>query len=163
MAVRRPGWFLCREVTEASLRVVDARKAHPWQPRVLLQEASELSSLKPQLEELGVPLVAVVKENIGTEIQDFRPHFAGDIYVDDKVSLLQSHPSGFGWLSRPFVETLLRPAAEKDGGSGLFSSGSVAELHTGLEVRLPGQHERRGLPPGGGVCHRSRRAGSATR
>lgn len=51
----------------------------PW------QEASELSSLKPQLEELGVPLVAVVKENIGTEIEDFRPHFAGDIYIDEEV------------------------------------------------------------------------------
>lgn len=51
-----------------------------------LQEASELSSLKPQLEELGVPLVAVVKENVGTEIEDFRPHFAGDIYIDEEVS-----------------------------------------------------------------------------
>lgn len=65
--------------------------------------------------------------------------------------------------SRLFVETLLRPAAEKDGGPGLLSPGSVAELHTGLEVRLPGQPERRGLHPGGGVCHRSRRPGSATR
>lgn len=50
-----------------------------------LQEASELSSLKPQLEELGVPLVAVVKENLAAEIQGFRPHFAGDIYIDEKV------------------------------------------------------------------------------
>lgn len=70
---------------------------------ILLQEASALSSLKPQLEELGVPLVAVVKENIGAEIQDFRPHFAGEIYIDEKVStgndsLLQSHLSRFGWL-----------------------------------------------------------------
>lgn len=48
------------------------------------EEASELSSLKPQLEELGVPLVAVVKEDVGAEIRDFRPHFAGDIYVDKK-------------------------------------------------------------------------------
>uniref|UniRef100_A0A673K2L6 Peroxiredoxin-like 2A n=1 Tax=Sinocyclocheilus rhinocerous TaxID=307959 RepID=A0A673K2L6_9TELE len=60
MAVRRPGCFLCRE------------------------EASELSSLKPQLDELGVPLYAVVKENVGTEIQDFRPHFAGEIFLDEK-------------------------------------------------------------------------------
>lgn len=83
-----------------SLCGLDAWKARLWRPRVLLQEASELSSLKPQLEELGVPLVAVVKENIGTEIQDFRPHFAGDIYVDEKVSagndsLLQAHLSGW--------------------------------------------------------------------
>uniref|UniRef100_A0A9J7X3A7 Peroxiredoxin-like 2A n=1 Tax=Cyprinus carpio carpio TaxID=630221 RepID=A0A9J7X3A7_CYPCA len=60
MAVRRPGCFLCRE------------------------EASELSSLKPQLDELGVPLYAVVKENEGTEILDFRPHFAGEIFLDEK-------------------------------------------------------------------------------
>lgn len=86
MAVRRPGWFLCREVTKSSLRVSGAREARLWRPGVLLQEASELSSLKPQLEELGVPLVAVVKENIGAEIQDFRPHFAGDVYIDEKVS-----------------------------------------------------------------------------
>lgn len=58
----------------------------PLSPPLFWQEASELSSLMPQLEELGVPLVAVVKENIGTEIQDFRPHFAGDIYIDEQVS-----------------------------------------------------------------------------
>lgn len=57
---------------------------HPL--RFCRQEASELSSLKPQLEEFGIPLVAVVKENIGTEIEDFRPHFAGDIYIDQEVS-----------------------------------------------------------------------------
>lgn len=28
----------------------------------------------------------MVKENIGTEIEDFRPHFAGDIYIDEEVS-----------------------------------------------------------------------------
>ncbi|KAM6951433.1 LOW QUALITY PROTEIN: peroxiredoxin-like 2A [Aplochiton taeniatus] len=59
MAVRRPG-FLCRE------------------------EASELSSLKPQLDQLGVPLYAVVKEDVGTEVQNFRPYFSGEIYLDEK-------------------------------------------------------------------------------
>lgn len=56
-------------------------------PCVLLspQEATELSSLKPELEKLGVPLYAVVKENIGTEVHDFKPHFAGDVFVDEKV------------------------------------------------------------------------------
>lgn len=53
-----------------------------------LQEASELSSLKPQLEELGVPLYAVVKEKIGTEIQDFKLSFAGEIFLDEKVGRL---------------------------------------------------------------------------
>ncbi|KAJ8250374.1 hypothetical protein COCON_G00222960 [Conger conger] len=47
-------------------------------------EASGLSSLKPQLEELGVPLYALVKEHISTEIQDFRQHFPGDIFLDDQ-------------------------------------------------------------------------------
>lgn len=57
-------------------------------------------------------------------------------------------------------ETLLRPAAEEDGGTGVHSPWSVAELHAGLEVWLPGQHEWRGLHPGGSVCHRARRPGS---
>lgn len=68
------------------------------------QEASELSSLKPQLEEFGIPLVAVVKENIGTEIEDFRPHFAGDIYIDEEVSgtyslnAFQRHPMTINYV-----------------------------------------------------------------
>lgn len=94
MAVRRPGWFLCREVTQRAVhhtetvaaRVCDLTCDDLHQPLRPPQEASELSSLKPQLEELGVPLVAVVKENIGTEIEDFRPHFAGDIYIDEEAS-----------------------------------------------------------------------------
>ncbi|XP_029787898.1 peroxiredoxin-like 2A isoform X2 [Suricata suricatta] len=61
MAVRRPGCFLCRE------------------------EAADLSSLKPKLDELGVPLYAVVKEQIGTEVKDFQPYFKGEIFLDEKV------------------------------------------------------------------------------
>ncbi|ROI83815.1 Redox-regulatory protein FAM213A [Anabarilius grahami] len=49
------------------------------------QEASELSSLKPQLDDSGVALYAVVKENIGTEIQDFRSYFNGEIFQDEKM------------------------------------------------------------------------------
>ena len=56
---------------------------------LILQEAAELSSLKPQLEELGVSLYAVVKEEIGTEIQNFRPYFNGEIFVDEKVSYIR--------------------------------------------------------------------------
>lgn len=48
------------------------------------EEAAELSSLKPQLDKLGVPLYAVVKENIDTEVHDFKPHFAGDVFLDEK-------------------------------------------------------------------------------
>ncbi|KAG5855254.1 hypothetical protein ANANG_G00047150 [Anguilla anguilla] len=57
-----------------------------WQESgaVIMAEASELSSLKPQLDQLGVPLYAVVKEDIGTEVRDFRPYFAGEIFLDIK-------------------------------------------------------------------------------
>lgn len=48
------------------------------------EEAAELSSLKPELDELGVPLFAVVKEDIGTEVQNFRPFFKGEVFLDEK-------------------------------------------------------------------------------
>ncbi|PWA21774.1 hypothetical protein CCH79_00003295, partial [Gambusia affinis] len=48
------------------------------------REAAELSSLKPQLDKLGVPLYAVVKEDVGTEVQNFRPYFKGEIFLDEK-------------------------------------------------------------------------------
>ncbi|TKC50296.1 peroxiredoxin-like 2A isoform X1 [Delphinapterus leucas] len=60
MAVRRPGCFLCRE------------------------EAADLSSLKPKLDELGIPLYAVVKEHVKTEVKDFQPYFKGEIFLDEK-------------------------------------------------------------------------------
>ncbi|KAG7275866.1 hypothetical protein CRUP_033279 [Coryphaenoides rupestris] len=40
---------------------------------VIMAEAAELSSLKPQLDELGVPLYAVVKEDVGTERRFYGP------------------------------------------------------------------------------------------
>lgn len=46
------------------------------------EEATEISSLKAQLDELGVPLYAVVKENINEEIQNFQPFFKGEIFLD---------------------------------------------------------------------------------
>lgn len=57
-------------------------------PRCLLQEAADLSSLKPKLDELGVPLYAVVKEQIGTEVKDFQPYFKGEVFLDEKVHVL---------------------------------------------------------------------------
>uniref|UniRef100_A0A8C6FZ65 Peroxiredoxin-like 2A n=2 Tax=Moschus moschiferus TaxID=68415 RepID=A0A8C6FZ65_MOSMO len=60
MAVRRPGCFLCRE------------------------EAADFSSLKPKLDELGVPLYAVVKEHVKNEVKDFQPYFKGEIFLDEK-------------------------------------------------------------------------------
>lgn len=58
------------------------------------------------------------------------------------------------------VEALLRPSAAKNGGCGVYSPRSVAELHAGLEVWLPGKYEWRRLHPGGSVCHRIRSPGS---
>ncbi|KAF4106238.1 hypothetical protein G5714_012228 [Onychostoma macrolepis] len=52
---------------------------------VIMAEASDLSSLKPQLEERGVALVAVVKENMASEIQDFRAYFNGEIFLDQQM------------------------------------------------------------------------------
>lgn len=46
------------------------------------EEAAEISSLRPQLDELGVTLYAVVKENIQTELEAFQPYFKGEIFLD---------------------------------------------------------------------------------
>uniref|UniRef100_A0A3Q3GWW8 Peroxiredoxin-like 2A n=1 Tax=Labrus bergylta TaxID=56723 RepID=A0A3Q3GWW8_9LABR len=48
------------------------------------EEAAALSSLRSQLDELGVPLFAVVKEDVGNEIQNFKPYFKGEIFLDEK-------------------------------------------------------------------------------
>lgn len=50
-----------------------------------LKEATELSSLKSQLQDLEVPLFAVVKENLGKELECFKKLFSGKVYVDQKV------------------------------------------------------------------------------
>uniref|UniRef100_A0A671QFQ9 Peroxiredoxin-like 2A n=1 Tax=Sinocyclocheilus anshuiensis TaxID=1608454 RepID=A0A671QFQ9_9TELE len=50
----------------------------------MCQEASDLSSLKPLLDERGVALFAVVKENIASEIHDFRAYFNGEIFLDQQ-------------------------------------------------------------------------------
>lgn len=60
--VRRPGCSLCRE------------------------EAADLSSLKPRLDGLGVPLHEVVKEQIKMEVKDFQPYFKGGIFLGEKNS-----------------------------------------------------------------------------
>ena len=67
---------------------VELNAPPPPPPPLVLQEAAELSSLKPQLDELGVPLYAVVKEDVGTEVQNFRPFFKGEVFLDEKVGLV---------------------------------------------------------------------------
>ncbi|XP_048465040.1 peroxiredoxin-like 2A, partial [Rhincodon typus] len=51
---------------------------------LLLQEAADISSLKPQLDELGVPLYGVVKEDINNELKSFQPFFKGEIFLDEE-------------------------------------------------------------------------------
>uniref|UniRef100_A0A8C5NFL0 Peroxiredoxin-like 2A n=1 Tax=Gouania willdenowi TaxID=441366 RepID=A0A8C5NFL0_GOUWI len=46
------------------------------------EEAAELSSLKSQLQDIEVPLIVVVKENIGKELDLFKKYFSGKVYVD---------------------------------------------------------------------------------
>uniref|UniRef100_A0A3B4FI57 Peroxiredoxin-like 2A n=1 Tax=Pundamilia nyererei TaxID=303518 RepID=A0A3B4FI57_9CICH len=48
------------------------------------EEAAELSSLNSQLQDLEVPLIAVVKENLGKELDCFKKYFLGKVYVDQK-------------------------------------------------------------------------------
>lgn len=62
--------------------------AHVTEPSCLPQEAADLMSLKPKLDELGVPLYAVVKEKVKREVEDFQPYFKGEIFLDEKVSVL---------------------------------------------------------------------------
>ena len=57
-----------------------------------LQEAAELSSLKSQLQDLEVPLFAVVKENLGKELDGFKKYFSGKVYVDQQVCFCKAPP-----------------------------------------------------------------------
>ncbi|CAJ1080116.1 peroxiredoxin-like 2A [Xyrichtys novacula] len=65
---------------------------------VIMAEAAELSSLKPLLDEIGVPLYAVVKEDVGTEIQNFRPYFKGEIFLDEKRRFYGPRERSMGFL-----------------------------------------------------------------
>ncbi|CAG6017115.1 unnamed protein product [Menidia menidia] len=92
-------------------RVIKAKRLWERDGAVVMAEAAELSSLKPQLDELGIPLVAVVKENVGTEIQDFRPHFAGDIYIDEQKHFygpLQRKMGGLGFIRLGVWQNFMR-------------------------------------------------------
>lgn len=55
------------------------------------EEAAELSSLKPQLDKLGVPLYAVVKEDIKKEVEEFQSYFKGEIFLDERKRFYGPH------------------------------------------------------------------------
>ena len=50
-----------------------------------VQEASGLASIKPDLEEVGVPLYGIVHEVLPGEIEGFQPYLKSEIYLDAKV------------------------------------------------------------------------------
>ncbi|XP_023220306.1 redox-regulatory protein FAM213A-like isoform X2 [Centruroides sculpturatus] len=56
MVVRRPGCFFCRE------------------------EAAKISTLHPELKDMGIPLYAVVHEELG--VKKFQPYFKGEVFLD---------------------------------------------------------------------------------
>lgn len=112
------------------------------------EEASELSSLKPELEKLGVHLVAVVKEDVGAEIEDFRPHFAGDIYIDEKKVFygpLQRKMGGLGFLRlgvwQNFIQAWRSGHQGNMNGEG-FILGGVFVLGAGDQGILLEHHEK---------------------
>ncbi|KPP66370.1 hypothetical protein Z043_115137 [Scleropages formosus] len=115
---------------------------------LFLQEASELSSLKPQLEEHGVPLYAVVKENIGTEVQDFRPYFAGDIFLDEKQRFYGPQPRrmiGLGLIRMGVLQNFAR--AKRKGFQGNikgegFTLGAVFVIGPGKQGILLEHREK---------------------
>lgn len=53
---------------------------------LLLQEASGLSSLLPELEKRNVPLYGILHEEKGAE--EFNKYLQGDLLLDEKVCLL---------------------------------------------------------------------------
>jgi len=71
------------------------------------EEALSLSSLRPRLEEAGVNLCAVVHEDLGSQVQDFRPFFPGAIYLDDERIFYGPRPR---WM---FLSGIVRPSVWK--------------------------------------------------
>jgi len=68
------------------------------------EEAQELSSLRPRLEEAGVNLFAVVHEDLGSQVQDFRPFFQGPIFLDSERIFYGPRPR---WM---FLSGFVRPS-----------------------------------------------------
>jgi len=99
--VRRPGWKLCRE------------------------EAVWLSSKASQLG--NVKLVAVVKENLDTEVDDFRQFIKSDIYLDEAMHF-------YG------------PKIRKGGYMSLLSPSLISKLNA---IKLPNNLKGEGWIMGG--------------
>ncbi|CAL8391003.1 unnamed protein product [Arctogadus glacialis] len=87
----KPAWAQLEVLENTELKTTggihEKHKAKSlWEKRgaVVMVEASEISSLRSQLQELDIPLLAVVKENKGRELDGFKQYFAGNVYLDQK-------------------------------------------------------------------------------
>lgn len=111
MVVRRPGWRLCRE------------------------EAAELSSIKPQLDEKKVALYAVVHEKLG--VPEFKDFFKGEVLFDPKRGFYgpEERWAGLTTVFRPSVWSGYIGSARKGVPGNLKGEG---RLLGGLFVIGPG-------------------------
>ncbi|KAG9268044.1 peroxiredoxin-like 2A, partial [Astyanax mexicanus] len=115
---------------------------------IIMAEASELSSLRPQLDILGVPLYAVVKENVGMEIQNFRPYFNGEIFVDEKKCFYGCKTRKMGYLGllrfgviKNILQAWLQGYMGNKKGEG-FILGGLYVIGPGCQGILMEHHEK---------------------
>ncbi|KAK5854044.1 hypothetical protein PBY51_015148 [Eleginops maclovinus] len=87
----KPAWANLEVLEDTELKTTGGiherhRAKSLWEKTgaVVMVEAAELSSLKSQLQDLEVPLFAIVKENIGKELDCFKKSFTGKVYVDQQ-------------------------------------------------------------------------------
>ena len=86
MAVRRPGCQLCRA------------------------ESTKLQELRPELEKLGVHLVAVLGEDLPEQVSEFKQkHWGGEVYLDQEKALFAA--LGGGVVRRGSLLSFLNPFA----------------------------------------------------
>uniref|UniRef100_A0A8P4GT82 Peroxiredoxin-like 2A n=1 Tax=Dicentrarchus labrax TaxID=13489 RepID=A0A8P4GT82_DICLA len=78
----KPAWANLEVLEDTELKTTGGGESDTR--RIYKPEAAELSSLKSQLQDLEVPLFAVVKENLGKELDGFKKYFSGKVYVDQK-------------------------------------------------------------------------------
>lgn len=112
------------------------------------EEAKELSSLKPQLDRVGVPLYAVVHEDLGSQVRQFRSFFEGDIFLDPER---QFYGPRERWM---FLSGIVRPSVWR---SIMRAKGKSVEGNLKGEGRLLGGVFVIG-PPGQGILYEHREA-----
>ena len=112
LAVRRPGCQLCRA------------------------EASRLHSIKPQLDQAGVRLVAVLHEEREEQVLEFRSEFwPGELFLDENKEVFKA--VGGGALRRGSLTSFLNPF------SRIWCALRPRDSRGGLQSRLLTAHARR--------------------